>query len=94
MKTFSWMISSFLLVFLLTAGIASARVSFRLFLPPVVIGPPAVAAPSPPYDPSPYGYYGYRPSPDRVWVPGYWDTVWTNHGWARVWHPGYWEYRP
>ncbi len=89
-------ISVFMLAFLFTTGVASAWVSFRFFLPPVVIGPPVVAAPPPAYYPPPYGYYGYGPgySGYRVWVPGYWGTVWTNHGWTRVWYPDHWEYRP
>ena len=88
------LISAFLLVVLSTTGIASARVSFRFFLPPLVIGPPVVAAPPSAY-PYPYGYYGYGPGyyGDRVWVPGYWDRAWTGYGWQRVWHPGHWEYR-
>lgn len=89
------LVSSVLLVFFLTAGIASARVFFGFgFFPPVVIGPPVIAVPPPAYYPYPYGYhspgyYGYR-----VWVPGYWDNIWTERGWERAWHPGHWEYRP
>ncbi len=92
MKKLLWMISAFLLVFLFTTGIALARVSFRFFLPPAVIGPPVVAAPPPAYYPGYYGYgpryYGYR-----VWVPGYWGSVWTGYGWQRTWHRGHWVYR-
>ena len=93
MKKLLWIISGFLLVFLFTTGIAPAGVSFRFFLPPVVIGPPAVAAPPPAYHSYPYGYYGYGPGYGRVWAPGYWDRVWTGYGWQRVWHRGHWEYR-
>jgi len=97
------LISTFLLIFFLTTGIAPAHrvfFGFGFFLPPLIIGPPAIAVPPPvyyPYPPAfypyPYdyyspGYYGYR-----VWVPGYWDTVWTERGWERVWIPGHWEYR-
>ena len=96
MKKTLW-ISAFMLVFLFTTGIASSGVSFRFFLPipPVVIGPPVVAALPPAYYPYPYGYYGYGPGyyGNRVWVPGYWDRAWTGNGWQQVWHPGHWEYR-
>jgi len=92
------LLSTLLLVFCLTTGIASARVfcGFGLPLPPVVIGPPVITAPPPAYyypypyayyGPDYYGYYGYR-----VWVPGYWGSIWTNHGWGRAWHPGHWRY--
>ncbi len=95
MKRLLWVISPLLLVFLLTSGIASAGVAFRFFLPPVVIGPPAVAAPPPAHYSYPYGSYGYGPGyyGNRVWVPGYWERVWTGYGWQRVWHPGHWAYR-
>ena len=94
-------ISAFLLVLLFTTGIASAGVYLGFSFPPVVIGPPAVAAPPPAYYPysNPYRYYGYGPGYGpgyygyRVWVPGYWDRVWTGYGWERVWHRGYWAYR-
>jgi hypothetical protein len=79
MKKGLW-ISAFLLVFLFTTGIASARVSFGFFLPPVVIGPPVIAPPPPAYYAYPYGYYGYGPAYGRVWVPGYWERVWTAYG--------------
>jgi len=92
------LLSTLLLVFFLTTGIASAWVSFGFGLPvpPVVIGPPVVTAPPPAYYPYPYpyygpgyyGYYGYR-----AWVPGYWGGGWTNHGWGRVWHRGHGAYR-
>ncbi len=80
-------ISTFFLVFFLATGIASARVFFGFgFFPPAVIGPPVIVAPPPAYYPYPYGY--------RVWVPGYWNNIWTDYGWEKVWHPGHWEYRP
>jgi hypothetical protein len=90
------LIASFLLVFVLTASVASAHGSFhfRFFLPPVVIGPPVISAPPPAYYPDPNGYYGPGYYGYRAWVPGYWGTEWTGHGWVRVWHPGHWEYRP
>jgi hypothetical protein len=91
------LMSAVLLVFFLTTGIASAhRVFFGFgFFPSVIVAPPpAIVVPPPAYYPYPYdyyspGYYGYR-----VWVPGYWDTIWADRGWKRVWHPGHWEYRP
>ncbi len=80
-------------------SIASARAVFGFGLT-VPQGPPVVSAPPPAYSPYPYGYYGLGPGyygPGyygyRVWVPGYWDRVWTYRGWARVWRPGHWEYR-
>ncbi len=86
-------IISILALFLVTAGIADARVFLRFgFGWPFVIGPRVVAAPPPVYYSYPYygpGYYGYR-----VWVPGYWSRTWTGYGWERVWHPGHWEYQP
>ncbi len=89
-------ISALLLVFLLMTGTASARVFFHFgFFPPAIIGPPpVVVAPPPAYYPYPYGYYGPGYYGYRVWVPGYWDNIWTDHGWEKVWHPGHWEYRP
>ena len=83
--------SVLLLAFFLTTGMASARVhfGFRFYGPPVISVPP----PAYPY-PYPYGYDGPGYYGHRVWEPGYWDTVWTHHGWERVWHPGHWEYRP
>ncbi len=87
------LITLMLLVFVLTAGTASARVFFRFgFFPPAVVGPPVVVAPPPAYYPYPYGYYG--PGYYRVWVPGYWESIPTDHGWGKGWHPGHWEYRP
>jgi hypothetical protein len=52
------LISTLLLAFFLTTGIASARVfsNFGFFFPPVFIGPPVIAAPPPAYYPYPYGY--------------------------------------
>lgn len=91
-----------LVVFFLSAGTASAWVSFSfgLPLPPVVIGPPVVTAPPPSYYPYPYaypypyyGYYGpryYGYYGYRTWVPGYWGGGWVNHGWGRGWHGGHW----
>jgi hypothetical protein len=90
------LVSSVLLVFFLTVGIASARVFFGFgFFPPVIVAPPpAVVVPPPAYYPYPYGYYSPGYYGYRVWVPGYWDNIWTERGWERAWHPGHWEYRP
>ena len=92
------LMSALLLVFFLTGGIASAhRVFFGFrFIPPVIVAPsPAIVVPpSPPaYYPYPYDYYGPNYNGYRAWMPGYWDTIWTNRGWERVWIPGHWEYR-
>ena len=68
------LISTLFLLFVLTAGTASARVILPPgwpFLPPVIT-PPVIDVPPPAYYPNaygyyspPYGYYGYR-------GPGYW----------------------
>jgi hypothetical protein len=67
------LIGTLLLVFVLTAGTASARIILPPgwpFLPPI-IAPPGIEAPPPAYYPDtygysyPYGYYGSR-------GPGYW----------------------
>ena len=55
------LIGTLLLVFVLTAGTASARVILPPgwpFLPPI-IAPPVIVAPPPAYYPNPYGYYSY-----------------------------------
>ena len=53
------LISTLLLVFFMTTGIASARVFFGFgFFPPAVVGPPVIVAPPPAYYPYPDGYYG------------------------------------
>ncbi len=84
-------ISVFLLASLLTAGVASARVSFGFSIPfyfgPGYYAPPPYAYYGPGYYGSAPGYYG------RVWVPGHWAREWTGYAWARVWRPGHWEYR-
>lgn len=87
--------SAFLLVILLTTGIASAGVYFGFSFPPIVIGSPAVVASPPAYYPDHYGNYGYGPGyyGNRVWAPGYWERVWTGYGWHRIWHRGYWQHR-
>ncbi len=94
------LVGVFLIASLLTAGVASAGVSFG-FSFPFYVGAPA-------YYPYPaYGYYGpgvsvyYGPGPYygpyyggyRVWVPGYWGRAWTGHGWVRSWHGGHWRHR-
>jgi hypothetical protein len=91
-------------IFLMTAGTASAHWGGRYGFG-VSIGPPIVVpAPPPPvyyrgYYPPPYyygpGYYGpgyYGPS-NRTWVPGRWEWRMGPYGWERAWIPGYWEYR-
>ena len=89
------LISTPLLTFFLTIGIGSARVFFRFgFFPPAVVGPPVIVAPPPAYYPYPDGYYGRGYYGYRVWIPGYWNNIWTGHSWEKVWHPGHWEYRP
>ena len=61
------LITTLLLVFFLTTGIASARVFFHLgVFPPAVIGPPVIVAPPPAYYPYPDSYYG----------PGYSGILW------------------
>ncbi len=91
------LISALLLVFFVTAGTASAHRAFFGFgfFPPVIVAPPPAVVVSPPaYYPYPYDYYGPGYHGYRVWMPGYWDTIWTDRGWERVWIPGHWEYRP
>ena len=96
------LIGTLLLVFLLTAGTASARVIFDpgwLFLPPI-IAPPVIAASPPAYYANPYGYYsypytyGYYSYPYgyygfQAWGPGYWG----HGGRGRTRIPGHWRYR-
>jgi hypothetical protein len=96
------LIGTLLLVFVLTAGTASARVILGPgwpFLPPI-IAPPVIEAPPPAYYPNPYGYYsypdtyGYYSYPygyygSRAWGPGYWGHG--GRGRARI--PGHWRYR-
>jgi hypothetical protein len=86
-----FVIITVLMVLVLTSGIASARHFW--FGPRFFIGPPVVVPP-PAYYSYPYG--GYPPpgySGLRTWVPGHWESVWTDHGWERYWDPGHWEYR-
>ena len=96
------LISLILLVFFLTAGIASAghrrhfshrhHSHFGIFISPpfISVGPPVYYRPYYPYyrayPPEGYGY-GYR-----VWAPGFWEERWTPYGWEKVWVPGYWRY--
>ena len=91
------LIGTLLLVFVMTAGAASARVILGPgwpFLPPIITPPVIEASPpgyyaypysyySYPYDyySYPYGYYRYRP-----WGPGYWGG---GRGYYRHWGPGY-----
>ena len=72
------LIGTLLLVFVLTAGTASARVILGPgwpFLPPIIT-PPVIGAPPPASYPDPYGYYSYPY--------GYYGR------WA--WGPRYWGY--
>ena len=88
--------ASILLLFFVITSTASAHVSFglRFYAPPVAIGPPVIPAPPPAYYTYPYGYYGHGYYGYRVWMPGYWSMVWSDHGWVRIWHRGHWDYRP
>ena len=55
------LIGTLLLVFVLTAGTASAQIILPPgwpFLPPIIV-PPVIEAPPPAYYPNPYGYYSY-----------------------------------
>jgi len=70
------LIGTLLLVFVLTAGTASARIILGPgwpFLPPI-IAPPVIVALPPAYYPNPYGYYSYPYGyyGYRAWGPGYW----------------------
>ena len=79
------LIGTLLLVFVLTAGTASAQIILPPgwpFLPPI-IAPPVIEAPPPAYYPNPYGYYSY-PYPY-----GYYSYP---YGYYRSWGPGYWGY--
>ncbi len=88
----SLMIASLLLVLFVIPRVALAHVSWGFGIS-VPLGPPVVSVPPPAYYPYSYGYYGPRYYGYRIWVPGYWDRVWTYRGWASVWRPGHWEYR-
>ena len=83
------LIGTLLLLFVLTAGTASARVILPPgwpFLPPIIT-PPVIEAPPPAYYPDtygysyPYGYYGSR-------RPGYWG--YGGRGYYGYRGPGYW----
>lgn len=52
-----------------------------IYVPPVVLGPPAVYAPPPVYyAPPPVAYY---PPPPRVWVPAHWEgPYWVRGHWS------------
>ena len=95
-------LNAFLIVFLLTTGIASANgvnfgFGFYFPFPPIMIGPPVLVAPPPAYH-SPHEYYAPGYSNDyynqRVWVPGHWETQGTDRGWERVYVLGHWDYLP
>ena len=78
------LISTLLLVFILTAGTASARIILPFgwpFLPPIIA--PPVIAPPPAYYPDSYDYYSY-PYPY-----GYYSYPYGYYG-SRG--PGYWGY--
>jgi len=80
------LIGTLLLVFVLTAGTASAARVFwgGPFLPPI-IAPPVIQGPPAAYYPNPYGYYPYPyPYPYYSYPYGY-------HGF-RAWGRGYWGY--
>ena len=84
------LIGTLLLVLVLTAGTASARIILGPgwpFLPPIIT-PPVVEAPPPAYYPDsyayPYGYYSYPYGYYRYWGPGYWG-----HGGRGYYGPGY-----
>jgi hypothetical protein len=79
------LIGTLLLVFVLTAGIASAQIILPPgwpFLPPI-ISSPVIEAPPPAYYPNPYGYYSY-PYPY-----GYYSYPYGYYS-PRAWGPGYW----
>ena len=79
------LIGTLLLVFVMTAGTASAQIILPPgwpFLPPI-IAPPVIGAPPPAYYPNPYGYYSY-PYPY-----GYYSYPYGYYG-SRG--PGYWGY--
>jgi len=88
------LIGTLLLVFILTAGAASARIILPPgwpFLPPI-IAPPVIEAPPPAYYPNPYGYYSY-PYPygyySYPYPYGYYSYPYGYYG-SRAWGPGYW----
>jgi len=81
------LIGTLLLVFVLTAGTASAWIILPPgwpFLPPI-IAPPVIEAPPPAYYPNPYGYYSY---PDTY---GYYSYPYGYYG-SRARGRGYWGY--
>jgi len=68
------LISTLLLLFVLTAGTASARVILPPgwpFLPPIIT-PPVIEAPPPAYYHGTYGYYSYPYGYYGSRGPGYW----------------------
>ena len=68
------LIGTLLLLFVLTAGTASARVILPPgwpFLPPI-ISPPVVETPPPAYYPDTYGSYSYPHGYYGSWGRGYW----------------------
>jgi len=91
------LIATLLLVFVLTAGTASARI----ILPPGwPFVPPIIEAPPPVYYPNPYGYYsspdpyGYYSYPYGYYGPRAWGPGYRGHGgWGRDRVPDHWRYR-
>ena len=68
------LISTLMLLFVLTAGTASAWVILPPgwpFLPPIIT-PPVIEAPPQAYYPNTYGYYSYPYGYYGVRGPGYW----------------------
>jgi len=81
------LIGTLLLVFVLTAGTASAQIILPPgwpFLPPI-ISSPVIEAPPPAYYPNPYGYYSYP------YTYGYYSYPYGYYG-PRAWGQGYWGY--
>ena len=68
------LVSTLLLLFVLTAGTASAGIILPPgwpFLPPIIT-PPVIEAPPPAYYPDTYGYYSYPYGYHGYRGPGYW----------------------
>jgi hypothetical protein len=80
------LIGTLLLVFVLTAGTASAQIILPPgwpFLPPIIAPPRA-------YYPNPYGYYSYPYGYYGSRGPGYWG--YSGRGYYGSRGPGYWGY--
>gem|GEM_PF-691282 len=86
------LIGTLLLVFVLTAGTASAQIILPPgwpFLPPI-ISSPVIEAPPPAYYPNPYGYYSYPYGYYGYRGPGYWG--YGGRGYYGYRRPGYGGY--